>query len=327
MKIVGIDGGATSTKCLVADEKGRVVGWGQGGPANHLSGKEGIQRLRNALKTVFNAVFPDEKRLRINSLCFGKTGFREKQIELISNIIQESLDVEHLHVTGDMKIALAGASLGQPGIVVYAGTGANTFGTNEVGKKVRVGGWGYLVDDEGGGYDIGRKALKCVFRAIDGRGKRTSLQEKIKRHFGCASMDAVLERVYENDGLPRPQVAALAKLVYEAAEEGDQVAQEILVQAGRTLARTAVVALRKLGKQNQRFTVYSAGGVFRAGRWILEPFAKALHQDAPFAEVRSPQFPPVVGAVFLALRPVGITVDQYFLDTLRQDLEGIEWTE
>jgi len=326
MRIVGIDGGATSTKGLVVNEKGHVLGWGQGGPANHLSGEEDVHQLRNALKQVFTAAFPNEKHPRVDSVCFGKTGFQEKQRELVISIIREFLDAEYLCITGDMPIALAGASLGRPGILVYAGTGANTYGVGETGEEVWVGGWGYLVDDEGAGYDIGRQALKRAFRALDGRNAPTLLQEKLKQHFGCVSMAAVLEKVYQNGGLSRPEVAVLSNLVYEAAEEGDSVAQEILAQAGRTLAKTAIVALRKLGKQNQRFTVYPAGGVFRAGRWILEPFTEALHQDAPFAEVRSPQFPPVVGAILLALRPVGIAIDRSFLDNLRRSLEEIEWT-
>jgi len=114
-------------------------------------------------------------------------------------------------------------------------------------------------------------------------------------------------------------------LVTEAAEEGDRVAQSILAQAGRNLADTAIAALRKLGKNNQRFPVYLAGGVFRAGHWILNPFTQTLRQGAPLAEIRFPRFPPVAGAILLALRSLNIQPNEEFLQNLKRGLGEIGW--
>ncbi|MCD5408615.1 hypothetical protein LR090_05285 [Candidatus Bipolaricaulota bacterium] len=325
MRVVGIDGGATSTKCLVVNEVGRVLGWGQGGPANHLAGELGMRRLRTAIEQVVGLSFPGELCPRVDSVCMGKTGFREQEVGLVRSIIRETLYSDHILVTGDMQIALAGAAWGQPGVLVYAGTGANTYGTDETGREVWVGGWGYLIDDEGGGYDIGRQALKQAFRALDGRSIPTLLQEKLQRHFGCSSMAELLERVYQDDGLSRPEVAALARLVHQAAQEGDTVAQDILARAGRALAQAAITALRRLGKLDQPFTVYPAGGVFRAGHWILDPLVEDIRQQAPLAEVKLPQFPSVVGAVLFAIRQLGMPVDEPFLENLKRDLKEIQW--
>lgn len=318
MRVVGIDAGATSTRCLVVDENGHVRGYGLGGPSNHT-----VTRLQEALEAGFHSAFPGEEYPCVESLCLGKAGILRSQ--LIETIIKKYVNPKHLYICGDMSIALAGASLGQPGILVYAGTGANVYGIDEDGNEVRIGGWGYIIDDEGAGYDIGRQALKKVFRAEDGRSQPTLLRKKILTHFGCSSLSEVLEKVYQGGGLPRSEVAALSKLVSEAAEEGDRVAQEIIAQAGRTLADAAIAALRKLNKHNQRFPVYLAGGVFRAGHWILNPFTQTLRQDAPLAEIRFPQFPPVAGAVFLALRLLNLKPNEEFLHNLKKGLGEIGW--
>jgi len=328
MIIVGVDGGATSTKCLVVDERGHVLGAGRGGPSNHVHGERGLLRLQEALRTVFRAAFGGQARPRAQSICLGMTGVGKgtQSARIVEDVTREFIKVEYLYVCNDLEIALVGATLGQPGVLVYAGTGAHTLGMDEIGRTVRVGGWGHLIDDEGAGYDIGRQALKWTFRAQDGRGRPTILAEKLKAHFSCQSLDEVREKVYLNDGLSRPEVAALAQLVREAAEEGDEVAREILARAGHTLAETATVAIRRLGRVHAPPPVYTAGGVFQSGKWVLEPFVQSLRQSIPRVEVRKPAFPPVVGAVFLAMKPLKITLNQAFLENLSRGLEGIEWT-
>lgn len=327
MIVVGVDGGATSTKCLVVDEQGHVLGTGRGGPSNHVYGEKGFRRLKEALEAAFRAAFGGKSRPRVQSICLGMTGATKgtQSAQIVEAVTRTLLEVKHVYVCNDLEIAWVGATLGQPGVVVYAGTGAHTLGIDETGVTVHVGGWGYLIDDEGAGYDIGRQALKWAFRAQDGRGKPTVLVEKLKAHFGCSSLAEVRKKVYLDDGLSRPEVAALARLVGEAAEEGDEVAREILARAGRTLAETAIVAIKKLGREDAPPPVYPAGGVFRAGKWILEPFVHSLRQSIPQVEVRTPAFPPVAGAVFLAMKPLKIALTQAFLENLSRDLEGIEW--
>jgi len=327
MQIVGVDGGQSSTRCLVVDEHGHVLGHGRGGPSNHLHGERGIARLRQALATVFAAAFPGKMHPEVTSICLGMTGVTrgEQTQQIVEEIVREYVLPEHIYVCGDMEIALAGAAVLGPGILVYAGTGAHTYGVDEDGREVRVGGWGYLIDDEGAGYDIGRQALKWVFRAEDGRGHPTLLREKLLAHFGCATLGDLRRKVYKDDGLPRSEIAALAQLVSQAAAEGDTVAQSILAQAGQILAETAVTAIRKMGKQDQPITVYPAGGVFNAGPWIMTSFITFLHRNAPYAQVASPRFPPVAGAVFLAMRALGISPDESFLKRLSQELKEIGW--
>jgi len=46
---LGVDGGQSSTKALIGDETGRVLGSGTGGPGNHVGAAEGAAKLARAV--------------------------------------------------------------------------------------------------------------------------------------------------------------------------------------------------------------------------------------------------------------------------------------
>ena len=86
-------------------------------------------------------------------------------------------------VGDDTDAALAGAFAGRPGIVVIAGTGSGAAGRDAAGRTVRVGGHGFLLGDEGGGYWIGREAVRAALRAADGTGPPTALIDVVRAAF------------------------------------------------------------------------------------------------------------------------------------------------
>ena len=49
---LGIDAGGSQTKLAVCDGRGRLVGYGKGGPANHLS--VGLERMKESLVEAMN---------------------------------------------------------------------------------------------------------------------------------------------------------------------------------------------------------------------------------------------------------------------------------
>lgn len=84
-------------------------------------------------------------------------------------------------VENDAICALASGTYGESGIVLIAGTGSISYCYNKKTNELnRVGGWGYVLGDEGSGYDIGRQALVAIMKSYDGRGKSTQLTEALK---------------------------------------------------------------------------------------------------------------------------------------------------
>ena len=150
---------------------------------------------------------------------------------------------ERYLITHDAHIALAGATGGEPGIIVIAGTGSMVFGRNAAGVTARAGGWGYVFGDEGGAFDLVRQALRAVLRNEEGWGPPTALREALlEARPGRAMAISCMHRLY-TDEYPRDRVAGWAKLIDQAARAGDAVAGDILGSAAQALA-TMTAAVR-----------------------------------------------------------------------------------
>jgi N-acetylglucosamine kinase-like BadF-type ATPase len=135
---------------------------------------------------------------------------------------------------------------------------------------------------------------------FDGRAPRTALTERICRQLGVRSAKELPGVFYNNEAEESTEIARLARVVAEAAAEGDAVARAILAQAGRDLGELAASVIRKLGFESAAFRVATVGSVFHAGDCVLDPIRQAVREVAPRAEVGPPLRPPEIGAVKLA---------------------------
>jgi N-acetylglucosamine kinase-like BadF-type ATPase len=173
--------------------------------------------------------------------------------------------------------------------------------------------------DEGSAYDIGCGALRAATQATDGRGRPTLLLERIPSHFGLDDLRAVHRGIYSYE-ISRPQIASLASVVGLAAQEGDTVAQELLRMAGVHLARAALAVIEKLDMLESGMRVFTAGGVFRAGEFVLAGFRETLQARSHRSVVDEPAFGPIIGGVLLALREAGTILDDRVLQRIRASM-------
>lgn len=309
--VLAVDGGASSTRALIGTASGRVLALGRAGPSNHLQGEAGRLRLLTALRDSIGAAVKhagvDEPRFV--SAWLGMSGVWEdgQGGEAVRGVAADLIECDSIGVGGDMHTALVGASLNRPGVIVYAGTGSIAFGIDDDGTMARAGGLGYLVDDEGGAYQIGKAALRAVGRFLDGRAQATALAQVFFEHFGTDDPRMLVRAVYVGDGLSRPAMAALSRLVGDAANAGDEVAKRILQQAGHELASLAKSVIGKLPRLAKPPSVFYSGGVFQAGDPLIEPFLAAVRAAVPSAVVAAAAFPPLIGAYLLALHGAGVS--------------------
>jgi N-acetylglucosamine kinase-like BadF-type ATPase len=99
---------------------------------------------------------------------------------------------------------------------------------------------------------------------------------------------------------PRPQIAAMSKLVDEAAADGDLVARNILFNAAQELAMfTSAVRTQIFDEDEPAFVAY-VGGVFKSGL-LLERF-RMIVELGDGAQVGPPKFGPAAGALIEAYR-------------------------
>ncbi len=295
---LGIDGGQSSTTALLADENGNVLGVGKGGPCNHVAASEGRAKFRSAVgdcigQACRQAGLPSSD-IVFSGVCLGFSGGAEDKESYARELIRS----KRYKITHDAEIALAGATGGQPGIIIIAGTGSIAFGRNAGGETARAGGWGYVFGDEGGAFDLVRRALRAALADEEGWGKHTSLKSRLLKAVHAASVNALLHGFY-TPAFPRAKVASFAPLVTEAAHAGDEVALAILQSAATELVRYSEGVYRHLFTQNEQVELAYIGGVFRSEP-LCTHFHHSIEQRIP-CRVGPPKFPPVVGALLDAL--------------------------
>jgi glucosamine kinase len=295
---LGVDGGQTTTKAVIGDCSGGVLGTGFGGQSNHVKGPEGRKRLIEAVTSAVseacrNAGFAFEA-VEFEAACLGFTGGIDGKQE----ILRTFLNCRKLIVTDDLNIALAGAHAGEPGIITIAGTGSVSMGRNAQGQVARAGGWGYAFGDEGGAWGIVREAMRAALRMDEDWGPPTVLRELFLQATGESDLHT-LRRKFYTDEYPRPRIAGFARLVNETAQQGDSVAAGILTSAADHLAAITQVVRKRLLANGDPMKVSGIGGVFQSSI-IRARFTSQLEADSAF-HVVPPVHEPPVGALLLAI--------------------------
>jgi len=158
-------------------------------------------------------------------------GRAQEQAELAAALIHGGL-ARHVRVMADGEVALSTAFPDGTGILVNAGTGSIAYARDPGGQVHRVGGYGWQLGDEGGGYWLGRRALDGAARAQDGRGEGSTLLARLLGALGLQTFDDLMR--WTATATPA-QVAALAPHVLNAARDGEVVAQRAVDDAAREL--------------------------------------------------------------------------------------------
>jgi N-acetylglucosamine kinase-like BadF-type ATPase len=299
----GIDGGQTSTQCVVGDERGAVVARASGPPAD-LVGKSRASPHQAAVldgvlaEAISRATLPHE--MRLSAIVAGLSGYDE----VASAIPDLATPHERILTLHDTEIAHAGAFDGAPGIALIAGTGSVALGIDDEGNRARAGGWGYLFGDEGSAFWIAREAIAAAMRDEDS-GAPAGVGRRALDFFGLSSLHS-LQQAVAHDELGRSALAGFAPVVLRAAHEGDHGALAIRRRAVDELARLVHVAHRRLGMA-RRLPIAPIGGLF-ADEGFHEHWKWATRSLEPTASIVKPKYDPAMGALRLAYREAAIEV-------------------
>ncbi|WP_375467669.1 N-acetylglucosamine kinase [uncultured Nostoc sp.] len=316
--VLGIDGGGSKTVCILMNDLCQVLCRGEAGPSNYQS--IGIEAtLQSIQSAIHNAVETATitNTVNIEAICLGLAGIgRAADIEVVKGLVQELQNNKSLPITwtlqpaniiicNDALIALVGG-IGQPvGIVVAAGTGSIVFGRNHQGDTKRVGGWGYILGDEGSAYKIAIAGMNAALKSYDGREMPTSLVEAFKHHLDLASIEDLIEVIYRREWGVK-QIAALAPVIDLAAASGDIVANSIIDDAVKELVKATFTVIDAIFSDNSVLDVVTTGSVWRGQSKIHQRFAGYLIKKFPNVKVIFPKYEPAYGAGLLALQTTQI---------------------
>ncbi len=300
---LGLDGGGTQCRAQLLDSAGNPVGHGAAGPCS-LSAVPPAEALGAALLAADSALAEaGGSRAEVRSVCAGVAGvsLADRRAQFLRSL-EVAFPNAAVTVEPDYAIALWGATGGDPGVIVIAGTGSAAFGENALGETHRTGAYGYLIDDGGSGYGVGRGALAAVLAAADGTGPQTTLTGRVLEALNLAAISEIVPGVY-GGSVNRFQIAGLSRVVTEAAaDDSDEAARSLLMRAGGALAHlTYGVTQRLFANAQVPFPVVQVGGLWNAGNALTDVFARSLCRFAPAGVISAPLSSPVEGAAQRAL--------------------------
>ncbi len=302
MYIIGIDGGGTKTVGILATQTGQILARVQSGPANyHVVGETQTQAV---LESVVGKLCEKAGVSRTGPIrfCLGMAGLgRATDREVIGKMcdklgIRDCPNRAQRILTHDAHIALVGGTGKQEGVIVISGTGAIVYGINADGKEGRASGWGYLLGDEGSGYDIAIKGLRAVVRAADGRDDPTELTNRM---LDTLELNAPSELIRWSQAASRDAIAGLAAVVFDTARTIDAIAERIVNDAADELVCGARSVIEQL-EFTEPFDVVLSGGNFIHQPMFVDKLRDRLVEIRPKASLLLPKHEPAYGAVLFA---------------------------
>jgi len=224
---LGVDGGGSGCRAAVADAAGTVLGRGVGGPANVWTDPEGA---RESILAAARAALDEAGGGRIEDLqaVLGVAGANvpEAAVRLAGGLPFAAARVET-----DAFVALKGALGDDDGIVAAVGTGA-VYGVQRAGAVRMIGGWGFLLGDQGSGAWLGRTLFETALLAHDGLVPSSGLLRTIvSENDGPAGLVALGQRSRPAD------FAVHGHRVFVAAMNDDPGARAILDAGAEQVAR------------------------------------------------------------------------------------------
>ncbi|MBB5965947.1 N-acetylglucosamine kinase [Planomonospora venezuelensis] len=288
--VVGVDGGGTGTRCVVATESGEVAGRGRAGGSNVLSAADPGESLRAALRDALEGVAGARVAGGVFALA-GAESARERAESLVSGVWRACGLDGRVEIVPDPLAAFAGATAEPSGTVLIAGTGAMAARISGRRLTARVDGHGWLLGDEGSGVWIGRRAVQAVLALLDGRAAPTALLDAVAARVAAwetgeagvppgeeAATAAtltpwrVVRAVHGGISAAGPAwLGRLAPAVEAAAGDGDAAALEIIREAAGRLVSTALA----LGPGPEPGAPGGSGPLVFAGSLLTGPTALA----------------------------------------------------
>lgn len=306
--VVGIDSGGTTTRAALASADGAILGMGEapGGNVQDLGAGALVETVRAALNDAFHRAGCTPTPARAAFLGVAGCGNSAAQdairacLHEAGDPIAEVLDIDH-----DLRVAHAGAFLGEPGAVLIVGTGACCYGRTAAGEECRAGGWGGRLDDGGSGAWIGQQALAECLRAEDGRGSQTTLRAGVLDVLGASTLREAVGQL-EVPGW-RARFAAITPVVAECAAADDHAAAGIIARGASALADMATPVLHRLENTStaRQSRLAATGGVIRHCRLLRDCLSGELAARGFQGHIEHPRLSPVCGAVLLAMELLG----------------------
>ncbi len=290
---VGIDGDSVRTEFVLFEKDGTVknIAFQEGSNPNDKDLDSSIAVLTRGLEQLLGNRLP-------RMVFAGVAGASQENYRKVMGTRLAQRFHTKVQVEWDAANVL---SLGNdPGssIAVVCGTGSSVF-VRKGSRQYHYGGWGYLLDQAGSAYDVGKDALRCTLAAEDGLGSSSALTQMVHEAVGGSVFDNI-STIYKNGP---SYIAGFAKLVIQAARAGDDLAHAILQENAKRLALLIRTAVAQHGATNE---------IVASGSFLKDRLFRNMVEEQAGISLTLPQLPAVYGACVEALRAEGLAPTEAF---------------
>jgi N-acetylglucosamine kinase-like BadF-type ATPase len=310
--VLGFDGGGTKTECVLMDEAKNVVAPGRAGASNPV--RVGIERAVAMIEHAADSamVAAGVERIAIAALCAGIAGAGDANLaESLRSGLAVTFSRTAIKICTDLDTLLAAAGEG-PAMVLIAGTGSAAAVQTATGDVRRAGGLGPRAGDEGSAGDTGKKAVMAAKLHRERTGVESWLGKQLLNQLGISnwtelqdgSNSSVSGRRLEAGGHRDAQLDLYPRLfpvVANAADAGDEMAQELLRNAATDLAVLVKQLVHELNWNEVPFPLTKTGGTIGRCAFFDVELEKRLREAAPRAAIGLPAISQAHAAALMAL--------------------------
>jgi len=298
--VLALDGGNSKTDVVLLTAHGEVLARARCGPfLPHLVGASAaVGSIGSAVQEVLRGT-ADGRAGHLAAYVAGADLPEDTEAIRVALRAQDWTDTAV--VDNDTFALLRAGTERDFGVAVVCGAGINCVGVAPDGTHLRFPALGRITGDWGGGLQLAEEVLWWAARAEDGRGADTALASATAAHFGTTDATAVAAG-FHLGRLPAVRMHELVTLLFAAAEDGDPIAESVVLRQVEEIVLLVSTTVRRLRMEDTVVDVVLGGGVLAArDRVLMEPLTARLRNAVPTARTTFLTTPPVVGAGLLGL--------------------------
>ena len=281
---IAADGGGTKLQAILYNEDFQIIRTARMAGTNERYIP--IDQIRQQLAQLAVELIPEDiTEIEGADLCIVGNH------EIVERALKFRCPIKHCYFLGEGPAGLSAYGV-HHGIVAQAGTGSVAFMVQPE-KQFQVGGWGYMLGDEGSGYDIGMRTLRAAIYSYDQRGPKSLIEKMLLEDWQLDTLYKLVTMLIHEPNY-RHVVASASYIASKAAMQGDQVALSIYEEAAHEMSKLVLTGIKRNGGTWEG-PIVAAGGAWKGSSRMLETFRKDILEVHPQAEVTYPIFEPVVG--------------------------------
>lgn len=312
--VIGIDGGGTHTRVMIADLSGQILSYTHSGSSSIYKDLRAKENMQQALEEALGQA--NLKPAGVNMLVAGIAGLdRDSDYEWVQPLTALSgLTCPRKHVN-DAVVAHYAAFLGEPGIVSISGTGSTIYARTETGREIINFNLHHYAPSA-----ARLLAMEAMFELLAGStdGSDSDLIQDIIDFWKVNAVEELAQLALEGfikDPLERKRrFAQLAPSITKAAMRQSSLAQRVCDHA----IRQVIVGTELLAAYFSEAEVRVAfTGSVAQSEYFQQQLASGMRNgNNKKYRLVQPALPPVAGAVVYAFKELGITITPQILNNL-----------